>query len=171
MRTMMRTILAAAAAMVLVSGCADKQKSRAQKEVDDERAIAEVEAAQTPPPDVVTPQRITDAERARYKLSDSGCSFAVNNPEIGAQAILQMNVGYMKFDGTMERFAPDAGSGGGPAGTSTKYDGGTHALLVRFDPAKSAKQGGDAISMPARITLQDGRRRTVYVAEGTAICG
>ena len=167
----MRTILAAAAVLALVSGCADKQKSRAQKEVDDERAIAEVEAAQTPPPDVVTPQRITDAERARYKLSDTGCSFAVNNPEIGAQAILQLNVGYMKFDGTMERFAPDAGSEGGPAGTSTKYDGGTHALLVRFDSTKASKSGSEGISVPTRITLQDGRKRTVYVAEGTAICG
>ena len=167
----MRTICAVAAVLVLVSGCADKQKSRAQKEVDDDRAIAEVEAAQTPPPDVVTPQRITPEERTRYKLSDTGCSFAVNNPEIGAQAILQLNVGYMKFDGALERFAPDAGSGDGPGGTSTKYDGGTHSLLVRFETARAAKTGGEGISMPARITLQDGRRRTVYVAEGTAICG
>ena len=167
----MRTILLASAILVLLTACDDKEKSSAQQEIDDERAIAEVEAAQTPPPDVVTPQRITAEERLRYKLSDSGCSFAVNNPEIGAQAIMQMNVGYMKFDGTMERFAPDAGSGGGPAGTSTKYDGGTHALLVRFETSKASKSGGEGINMPARITLQDGRKRTVYVAEGTVICG
>lgn len=165
----MRTILLASAVLGLVSGCADKEKSHAQQEVDDERAIAEVEAAQTPPPDVVTPQRITDAERVRYKFSNSGCSFAVNNPEVGAQAILQMNVGYMKFDGTIERFAPDAGSGGGPSGTSTKYDGGSHALLVRYDAARAEKRG-EGVTMPARITLQDGRKRTVYVAEGTVNC-
>lgn len=158
-----------AGAMLLVA-CAEKEKSAAEREIDDERAIAEVEAAQTPPPDVVTPQRITVEERARYKLSDSGCSFAVSNPELGAQAILQINVGYMKFDGGMERFAPDAGSAEGPSGTSTKYDGGRHGLKVTFDQAKSAKAAGESVSVPTKITLEDGRGRIVYVAEGTSLC-
>lgn len=165
----MRAIIMVAAA--LAAGCGETSKSAAEQERDDEKAIAEVEAAQTPPPDVVTPQRITDEERARYQLSDSGCAFAVNNPELGAQAILQMNVGYMKFDGAMERFAPDAGAADGPAGTSTRYDGGRHGLIVRFDQAEAAKAPGEAVSVPTRITLQDGRRRTVYVAEGTSLCG
>ena len=167
----MRGVLMMGAVLSVLAGCSDPQKSAAQREIDDERAIAEVEAAQTPPPDVVTPQRITLEERARYKLSDSGCAFAVNNPEVGAQAILQINVGYMKFDGAMERFAPDAGAADGPAGTSTEYDGGRHALLVRFDTAKATKASGEAVSVPTRITLQDGRKRTVYVAEGTSLCG
>lgn len=167
----MRGLLTISAMAALLAGCGDTEKSPAQQELDDEKAIAEVEAAQTPPPDVVTPQRITDEERARYKLSESGCAFAVNNPELGAQAILQMNVGYMKFDGAMERFAPDAGAADGPAGTSTKYDGGRHGLIVRFDTAAAAKAGGDVLSVPTQITLQDGRRRTVYVAEGASLCG
>lgn len=167
----MRWTMMAVAAAVLLTACGEVPKSRAQQEVEDERAIAEVEAAQTPPPDVVTPQRITAEERARYNLSDSGCAFAVNNPEIGAQAILQMNVGYMKFDGAMERFAPDAGAADGPAGTSTRYDGGRHGLEVRFDQDKTAKTAGDSVSVPTQITLQDGRGRIVYVAEGTSLCG
>ncbi|RZI57012.1 MAG: hypothetical protein EOP94_03975 [Zymomonas sp.] len=167
----MRGLVTVGVLAALLAGCGEVEKSQAQRELDDEKAIAEVEAAQTPPPDVVTPQRITNEERARYKLSDSGCSFAVNNPELGAQAILQLNVGYMKFDGQMERFAPDAGAADGPAGTSTKYDGGRHGLIVRFDTAQAAKVGGDGVSMPAQITLQDGRQRTVYVAEGTSLCG
>lgn len=167
----MRGLVAVLAAAGLVAGCSEEPKSQTQQEADAERAIAEVEAAQTPPPDVVAPERITAEERERYKLSDGGCSFAVNNPELGAQAILQMNVGYMKFDGTMERFAPDAGSGDGPAGTNTRYDGGSHGLIVRFDQSAAEKAGGETVSMPAQITLQDGRRRTVYVAEGTALCG
>lgn len=154
-----------------IAACGAEEKSPAEREADVERAIAEVEAAQTPPPDVVAPQRITAEERARFGLSQGGCSFAVNNPELGAQAILQMNVGYMKFDGAMERFAPDAGSGDGPAGTSTQYDGGRHGLSIRFDIAAMQKAGGDLVTVPAQITLQDGRRRTVYVAEGTALCG
>ncbi len=158
-------------AAALLAGCGEAEKSPQQRAIDDEKAIAEVEAAQTPPPDVVTPQRITDEERARYKLSDNGCAFAVNNPELGAQAILQMNVGYMKFEGAMERFAPDAGAGDGPAGTSTKYDGGRHGLIVAFDTAQTSKGAGSSVSVPTRITLQDGRRRTVYVAEGTSLCG
>lgn len=167
----MRGWLAVGAVAALLAGCGEEVKSRAQQQAEDERAIAEVEAAQTPPPDVVAPQRITAEERERFGLSQGGCSFAVNSPELGAQAILQMNVGYMKFDGAMERFAPDAGSGDGPAGTSTQYDGGSHGLLVRFDTAATRKAGGDLVTMPARITLQDGRKRTVYVAEGTALCG
>lgn len=164
-------VMMAALAAGCLAGCSDTDKSPAQQAIDDERAIAEVEAAQTPPPDVVTPQRITDEERARYKLSESGCAFAVNNPELGAQAILQMNVGYMKFDGGMERFAPDAGAGGGPSGTSTKYDGGRHRLIVRYDQASATKAAGSSVTMPTQITLQDGRGRTVYVAEGTSLCG
>lgn len=167
----MRGLTVTVALAALLTGCGEPEKTPAQQELDDERAIAEVEAAQTPPPDVVTPQRITAEERQRYNLSDSGCAFAVNNPELGAQAIMQMNVGYMKFDGVMERFAPDAGAADGPAGTSTQYDGGRHGLIVRFDTDKAAKAGGDAVSVPTRITLQDGRDRTVYVAEGTALCG
>lgn len=167
----MRAVMTIGLSAALLAGCGETAKSREQQAIDDEKAIAEVEAAQTPPPDVVTPQRITNEERARYKLSESGCAFAVNNPELGAQAILQMNVGYMKFDGAMERFAPDAGAGGGPAGTSTRYDGGRHGLIVSFDQAQAAKAPGDAVSVPTRITLQDGRKRTVYVAEGTSLCG
>lgn len=167
----MRRLVMVALAAVLLAACAEEQKSRAQQEVEDEKAIAEVEAAQTPPPDVVTPQRITAEERARYKLSESGCAFAVNSPEVGAQAILQMNVGYMKFDGVMERFAPDAGASGGPAGTSSRYTGGRHGLSVRFDQAKAEKAAGGSLSVPTQITLQDGRDRTVYVAEGTSLCG
>lgn len=163
--------LAAAVLVLAASGCAEPERSAAQREIDDEKAIAEVEAAQTPPPDVVTPERITDAERTRYGLSDSGCAFAVNNPEVGAQAILQMNVGFMKFDGEMERFAPDAGAADGPAGTKTRYDGGSHSLLVRFDAAASRKTGGGGVAIPTQVTLQDGRDRTVYVAEGTSLCG
>lgn len=167
----MRGILAIGMAAALLAGCGEEPKSQAQQDAADERAIAEVEAAQTPPPDVVAPERITAEERERYALVEGGCSFAVNNPELGAQAILLMNVGYMKFDGDMERFAPDAGSGGGPAGTSTRYAGGSHGLLVRFDTAATEKVGGNMVTMPAQITLQDGRDRTVYVAEGTALCG
>lgn len=167
----MRVMCVMAAGAALLAGCAEKETTAAQEERDVERAIAEVEAAQTPPPDVVTPERITPQERVQYKLSDSGCAFAVHNPELGAEAIMQMNVGYMKFDGQLERFAPDAGTGGGPAGTSTKYDGGTHALLVKFDTAKAQTQAADVISVPTEITLQDGRKRTVYVAEGTSLCG
>lgn len=167
----MRGLVVVMAAAGLAAGCAEEPVSPAQQQAEDERAIAEVEAAQTPPPDVVSPERITAEERARFKLSEGGCSFAVNNPELGAQAILQMNVGYMKFNGGMERFAPDAGSGGGPAGTSTRYDGGSHGLIVRFDSAAAEKAGGEMVSVPAQITLQDGRDRTVYVAEGTALCG
>ena len=167
----MRSIYVMAAGAALLAGCAEKEKTAAQEEVDAERAIAEVEAAQTPPPDVVTPERITPEERVRYKLSEGGCAFAVHNPEVGAQAIMQLNVGYMKFDGQLERFAPDAGAGGGPAGTSTKYDGGTHALLVKFDTTNAKNQGGEVTSVPTEITLQDGRKRTVYVAEGTSLCG
>lgn len=167
----MRAVMTVGLSAALLAGCGETAKSREQQAIDDEKAIAEVEAAQTPPPDVVTPQRITNEERARYKLSESGCAFAVNNPELGAQAILQMNVGYMKFDGAMERFAPDAGTSGGPAGTSTRYDGGRHSLAVRFDTARSVKAGGDAVTVPTRIALQDGRERTVYVAEGVSLCG
>ena len=167
----MRVALVIGVAATMLAGCGEEPKSSAQQQADDERAIAEVEAAQTPPPDVVAPQRITAEERERFGLSQGGCSFAVNNPELGAQAILQMNVGYMKFDNVMERFAPDSGSGDGPAGTTTRYDGGSHGLLVRFDTAATQKVGGDMVSLPAQITLQDGRKRIVYVAEGTALCG
>ena len=167
----MRALFAVGVAAFVLAACAEEPQSPAQQQADDERAIAEVEAAQTPPPDVVAPQRITAVERERFGLSSGGCSFAVNNPELGAQAILQMNVGYMKFDGAMERFAPDAGSGDGPAGTTTRYDGGSHGLIIRFDTEATEKAGGDMVTMPAQITLQDGRKRTVYVAEGTALCG
>lgn len=167
----MNAHLIVALGAILLSGCGNEGKSVADQAMSDERAIAEVEAAQTPPPDVVSPERITEEERARYKLAEGGCAFAVNNPELGAQAIMQMNVGYMKFDGDLERFAPDAGSSDGPAGTSGKYDGGTHGLLVDYRTSASEATDGGRVTVPTTITLRDGRGRTVYVAEGTSLCG
>jgi hypothetical protein len=166
----MRGWMMAGLAAAVLAGCGEKEISPEEREMDVEKAIAEVEAAQTPPPDVVTPERITPDERRRSNLSESGCAFAVNNPEVGAQAILQMNVGYMKIGGDMERLAPDAGATDGPSGTKARYAGGRHALLVQFDMDKAVKAGGEGLSVPTRIALQDGRGRTVYVAEGTSMC-
>lgn len=167
----MRRLVGIGMAAMLLASCGEEPQSQAQRDADDERAIAEVEAAQTPPPDVVAPQRITADDRTQFGLGDTGCSFAVNDVEEGALAILQMNVGYMKFDGVMERFAPDAGSGDGPAGTSTRYDGGSHGLIIEFESLAAEKVSGDEVRVPAQITLQDARDRTVYVAEGSALCG
>lgn len=167
----MHARVAIALGMGLLAGCAEPELTPSEQAASDERAIAEVVAAQTPPPDVVAPERITAEDRQRLHLGDNGCIFAVDSPELGAHAILQMNVGYMKFAGAMERFAPDAGSGDGPAGTTTSYDGGRHALDIRFDRGAADKAQGDRLSVPTQITLKDGRGRTVYVAEGTALCG
>lgn len=166
----MRSWIGAVIAAASLAACGEPDGSAAQREMDAEKAIAEVEAAQTPPPDVVTPERITDDERQRFGLSDTGCAFAVNHPEVGAQAILQLNVGYLKFDGGMERFAPDAGSSDGPSGTKTRYDGDSHSLIARFDSDLAAKGPGGVLTIPTQIRLQDGRDRTVYVAEGTSLC-
>ncbi|WP_375290364.1 hypothetical protein [Qipengyuania sp.] len=166
----MRFWFIAAACAAGLSGCSEQEPSEPQQQADIDKAVAEVEAAQTPPPDVVTPQRITSDQRERYKFSPNGCDFAVNAPELGALAILQLNVGYMQFEGEIERFAPDAGAGEGPFGTSLRYNSGRHVLRIEYVNAQGKPQGSQATSYPARLELQDGRDRTVYVAEGVALC-
>lgn len=166
----MRAFFLAAALAGCVSACGDAESSDPASEADIEKAIAEVEAAQTPPPDVVAPERITGDQRARYKFSSNGCDFAVSAPELGAIAILQLNVGYMQFGGDIERFAPDAGSAEGPFGTARTYNSGRHSLTIDYSDAEGAAQGSESMRYPARIELKDGRDRTVYVAEGTALC-
>lgn len=159
------------ALLAFASGCSQPETTPAQREADVEKAIAEVEAAQTPPPDVVTPERITPEDRSRFKLSTGGCSFAVDNPELGSLAILQLNTGFMKFDGAIDRFAPDPGGGEGPVGTSRRYDSGRHSLQVDYPEGIGTEQGSETMRYLARITLLDGRDREVYVAEGFAFCG
>ena len=156
---------------VSLAACSGAEDAAEYRQEDIDKAVAEVEAAQTPPPDVVTPQRITAEDRKQFNFSPSGCDFAVDSPERGAIAILQLNVGYMQFDGAIERFAPDAGGGEGPLGTSEHYDSGRHSLAIDYLDRNGTVTGSENTDYRARITLKDGRDRTVYLAEGTASCG
>ena len=137
----------------------------------DEAAIAEVEANQIPPPDMLNPQTMTFADFERNDIFGMGCSFVPQGGGEDPIAVMLVGSGYMKLDDAHEQFAPDAGSAEAPLGTRVKYDSGRHSMRLAFLDGEGEKVGVETVEHVARLIVRDGRDRTVYDALGKALCG
>jgi len=155
---------------LFVASCSKEQPSPAEKARMDEADIAAVNAAQVPPPMPVEPERITMADIEKYDLFGAGCNFAAGNG-IAAIAVLQEKRGFMKINGNVLPFAPDAGSGDLPLGTKGKYTGGAWSFVLDLASEEGKQSGSETINYPARLVLRNDHDQTVYQADGTAQCG
>ncbi|MXP28392.1 hypothetical protein GRI58_06100 [Porphyrobacter algicida] len=144
--------------------------TRAEQEAADNKAIAEVEANQTPPPDTPEIQPLSSSEIDGLGLAGGGCSFyrAVNDRQV--LSLLTPEAAYLKLDGDVERLASDAGSKSGPIDTRTHYDGKRQSLhVVMGDKGESIVS--DTTDYPASLTIRDGKGRVEAKLTGTARCG
>jgi len=165
----MRGLTMVCAALALAS-CAEDGPSHAEKARMDEADVAAVKAAQTPPPSPVTPDKILYPDIEKYSLFGAGCNFA---PEGGlaAIALAQPAKGYMKIDGKLEAFAPDAGSGDLPLGAKGKYTSGAWSFVFDLAAGEGEQAGSETLSYPAKFVLRNDRDQIVYEASGVAQCG
>ncbi|GMM94300.1 hypothetical protein [Qipengyuania sp. MTN3-11] len=137
----------------------------------DEAAIAEVEAAQIVPPERLEPRGLSFAEFERSDIRGMGCSFVPDGGGPDPVAITRARTAFMKIDNEVERFAADMGSAESALATRVKYDGTRHSLRLQLAEGEGEKAGTDTVGHEARLTVKDGRDRTVYDASGQALCG
>lgn len=160
-----------ALAAVLVAGCANEpaENTEAQDRADAE-AVAQVMAQQTPPPIELALQPLTyDDIVADERMSGRGCSFYPTDQE-DPFATLGSDLGFVKYEGSVQRLAADAGSGEGPFGTRAKYAGREYVVRVAFDEA-AVEEGDGYWAAPATLTVEDGFDRQVAGHMGRLACG
>ena len=155
-----------------VAGCSDEPGRSEAKDRADAEAVAQVIAQQTPPPVELALQPINYQDISRNSaMEGAGCSFTPGGEE-DPFAILGDSMGFVKFEGSIQRLAADAGSKEGPFGTRVKYDGRDYSLRVSIDEAaKEDGEGDNNWVAPASLSMVDGYNREVANSEGRVACG
>ena len=162
----MRKLILMASAAVAACGPTPEDQSAA-----DARAVAEVRANQTPPPEQLTPQPILYPDIEKNDLFGAGCNFVPEGGGLGAIALAQTDRGYMKRGGQVLTFAADKGSDRQPLGSWRKYDGKLYGFTLDLKSDTGKQEALETVNFPAHLTVRDGKGRTVYEANGTAQCG
>jgi len=156
--------------VLLVAACGKDEPSPSEKARADDADVAAVKAAQVPPPTPVTPERILYPDIERYDLFGAGCNFAPKG-SMAAVVLAQPGHGYMKIDGKLEAFAPDAGSGDLPLGAKGKYTAGAWSFVLDLAAEEGEQSGSETVNYPAHLVLRNDRDQIVYEANGVAQCG
>lgn len=164
-------LLALAFAGFGLAGCGEEPASTEAQDRADAEAVAAVLAQQTPPPVELALQPITTADIVRNSaMEGAGCSFTPGGEE-DPFAILADGVGFVKYEGSIQRLAADAGSKEGPFGTREQYDGREYSLNITIDQAKKEGESEASWAAPATLTMADGYDREVAMSEGRVACG
>jgi hypothetical protein len=165
----MRAALIVLAAL-LATSCGKEEPSASEKARMDEADRAAVEAAQVPPPTPVEPDPIGMPDIEKYDMYGAGCNFAPGKG-IAAIALLQEQRAFMKLDGGIVVFAPDAGSGDLPLGAKGKYTAKAWSFVLDLASEEGTQSGYETIDYPARLVLRNDHDQIVYQSDGTAQCG
>ena len=165
----MRVAVIAGCALLLAA-CGKDEPSPSEQARMDEEVVAAVEAAQVPPPTPVTPERIAMPDIEKYDMFGAGCNFALGT-SIAPVALLQPMRGFMKIEGKVIPFAPDAGSGDLPLGAKGKYTGATYSFVLDLASEEGKQSGSETINYPARFELRNEHDQIVFQSDGTAQCG
>jgi hypothetical protein len=155
------------ALLALAAGCAPEQTA-AEKRAEEERAIAQVEAAQDtkPPPQMIAPQPILFADIQQHQLFGAGCAFAPGG-SMGAVLLTRAKVAYLKLNDRPVRFASDPGSAKLPLDTFSRYVGKAMALSL----TRAGDAAGDAERWSGHLVVTDAFDQVIYEADGQVQCG
>ena len=161
-------------AALCLAGCGgDSEEKTAAQARADAKAISDVIAQQTPPPLPVRLLPIGSADKQHNPVLERSpaCSFRTDGAD-DPLMIADARYAFLKYEGSVHRLAPDAGSGGGPLGTKTKYDGREYSLRIMVDEGTSENgEGEGAWTAPATIAVLDGYERRVAGGAGELTCG
>lgn len=152
-----------------LAACGEAPDEETAKE--NAQAVAEVEAHQDPPPEVLTPEIIKYPDMEKHEIYGAGCSFVPEGGGLGAIAIGMADEGYMKLGGEILVFAADKGSPELPYLARQKYDGLKYSFTLQLEQGNPANEGKEVVDFPARLTVNDGGGRAVYQSAGMAQCG
>lgn len=154
---------------LLLGACSDDVTPAEQARIDAAK-IAAVERANIVPADPVSPQKILYPDMEANDLFGAGCAFAPDGGGLGAIALTQGEVAYLKLENEIVRFAADKGSAQAPLATWEKYDGKVHSFRLTFGSGEQKASGIDTVDYPAKLTIRNGRDQIVYAADGLAQC-
>lgn len=163
-------VLWVAPLFLMIAGCGGDEPTAAEKRRMDDADVAAVKAAQVPPPTPVTPEKILYPDIERYDLFGAGCNFAPEG-SMAAVALAQPSKGFMKIDGDLIAFAPDAGSGDLPLGTKGKYTSKAWSFVLDIGAEEGEQAGSETVNFPAHFVLRNDRDQIVFEANGVAQCG
>lgn len=158
-------------AALALAACGDGEVTPEEQARIDDAKIAAVKAAQIIPPTPLSPDKILYPDIEQNNLYGAGCAFVPEGGGLGAIALTQADVGYMKIDDKIERFAADKGSATAPVGTFAKYDAGAYSLRLDLADEKGKRSGMETTDFNARLTVRNERDQIVYEAAGLAQCG
>ena len=160
-------LLLALGLLTLLTACAP-QKSAAEKRAEDDRAIAQVNAAQEikPPPKPIDPQAILFGDIQKFDLFGAGCAFAPGD-SMGAVLLTRDKVAYLLLNSRPVRFASDPGSTKLPLGTFSRYVGKELALSL----TRTGDEAGEATRWAGHVVVTDPYDQVVYQADGQVQCG
>ena len=158
-------------ALALLAACTP-QKSAAEKRAADDRAIAQVNAAQEvkPPPKPIDPQPILFGDIQKFNLFGAGCAFAPGD-SMGAVLLTRDKVAYLLLNARPVRFASDPGSTKLPLGTYSRYVGKELALSLTRTGDEAGPETGEATRWAGHVVVTDPYDQVVYQADGQVQCG
>lgn len=155
---------------VALAACGE-EKTPQQKAAENAAAIAEVEANQEAPPEMLAPQAILYPDIEKNGLLGAGCNFLPEGGGMGAIFLGMADGAAMKKGGEILRFAADKGSKNNPLGSWRKYDGKDYSATLEIGAGQGKEVGTETVNYPARLIVSDGKDRVVYESAGTAQCG
>ena len=187
----MKRAIACLVLTFLAAGCDRATKPEGAE--SDAEAVAQVQAAQDrhPPPVLIAPQPLSDAERAENPTvsasgtptesaaakvaatarAGAGCAFLLDSAWTDAPvAMAGPDKAIVKFDGKTDTLAADSGSPEIGPGTRTRYAGKGLSLRLTKGPGKGEPASGDARRWPGSLTLFDRYERVVYFTPGIVQC-
>jgi hypothetical protein len=155
----------------LLSACAD-EPTAAEKKAADDRAIAQVEAAQKikPPRRPISPQPILFADIQQYDLFGAGCAFAPGG-SMGAVLLTRPQMAFMKLADKLVRFGSDPGSASLPFDTHSRYVGREYAASLTRSEGSGEGASAGTLRFDGRLVITDAWDQVVYEADGLVQCG
>ena len=155
---------AVAALVAIVTACSEPAE---EPEIDIEQMNEDARGPAVP----IELQVIGYPDIEKYELFGASCAFSPEGGGLGAVVLAMQEGGYLKIDGRIEKFAPDAGSAEQPYGTRSKHDGLERSFELEIDQEAGKQSGYETINYPATLTVRDASDREVYRSDGMAQCG
>ena len=156
---------------LLVGGCGFFDQPTSRK-MDDERAVAMVEAAQKqlPPRRTLQPQPLPSDIRRIAGQQGAGCAFIIGTNPKDPIFLAGPKRGQIRIDGALVGLSADSGSLEVRPGLRQQYDGKQISLEVARD-ANDTTNVARGSRWPAKLTIRDMYERPVYFGVGTMECG
>lgn len=157
-------VLTAVLVLGLISGCSEPDEEPVP---DMDRINQEALGG----PEAIELEGIRYPDIEKNNLYGAGCAFTPDGGGLAPVVLAMRDGGYLKINGEIERFAPDAGSAEQPYNARSKYDSLERSFELSVNENDAAQSGYETVNYPAKLIVKDSMGRVVFNAAGIAQCG